>query len=34
MVNFTNIFVGKAEQLLRRLFLMLLMATAFGKNAP
>jgi hypothetical protein len=33
-VNFTNIFYTKAEQLLRRKFLMHLPATAFGKNAP
>ncbi len=32
--NFTNIFGAKAEQYLRILFSMLLMATSFGKNAP
>jgi hypothetical protein len=33
-VNFTNIFGAKAETLLRRLFLILSMATAFHNNVP
>jgi hypothetical protein len=32
--NFINIFCAKEEQLLRNLFVMILMATAFGKNVP
>jgi hypothetical protein len=31
-LNFTNIFGAKADQLLHRQFLMLFMATPFGKN--
>ncbi len=31
-VNFTNIFDAKAEQLLRRSFLVLLKANTIGKN--
>jgi hypothetical protein len=34
MVNFTNIFGAKAEQLLRRQFFLLFTATAFGKIVP
>jgi hypothetical protein len=33
-VDFTNNFGAKAEQLLRKEFLILSEATAFGKNAP
>jgi hypothetical protein len=34
LVNFTNIFGAKAEQLLRRKFEMLFMATTFGTIVP
>ncbi len=33
-VNFINICGSKAEQILRNSFLMILTATAFGKNVP